>query len=130
VLFGGIAVAVPVTTALVDARVPETPLFWVVCLILGIALPMCRQITNKPLARCAKVVATYSYGIYLTHVLALGLAFSTSQAGLAQWSLFFLLLPGLAWVTYHGIEKHGIRLGIWLANKLQPSVHRQLGLTS
>jgi peptidoglycan/LPS O-acetylase OafA/YrhL len=130
VLFAGIAAAAVATTALVQARVPETPLFWGVCLIVGIAIPMCKQITSKPLARCAKVVATYSYGIYLTHVLALALAFSTSQAGLVEWGLLCVVLPGLAWAAYHGIEKHGIRLGIRLASKLQPSVSPQLGVTT
>jgi peptidoglycan/LPS O-acetylase OafA/YrhL len=131
VLFAGIAAAAVATTALVDARVSETPLFWGVCLILGIAIPMCREITSKPLARFANVVATYSYGIYLTHVTALALAFSANpRAGLVEWGVFCVLLPGLAWLAYHGIEKHGIRLGIWLAGKLRPSTARQFGVTA
>jgi peptidoglycan/LPS O-acetylase OafA/YrhL len=131
VLFPIVAAAVLTIPTLVAAGVPEAPLLWGLCLILGLTIPACRQITSEPLSRCAKVVATYSYGIYLTHVLALGLAFSTSQrAGPLEWLVFCVLLPGLAWVAYHGIEKQGIRLGIRLANKLQPSGQRQLGATT
>jgi peptidoglycan/LPS O-acetylase OafA/YrhL len=129
-LFAGIAIAVPVTTALVNARVPETPLFWAVCLILGITLPMFREITSKPLARCANVIATYSYGIYLTHVLALALAFTAGRAGLVEWGVFCVLMPALAWAAYHGIEKHGIRLGVALASKLTASEPRQIGVAT
>jgi peptidoglycan/LPS O-acetylase OafA/YrhL len=128
-LFAIIAGAVLTIPSLVAAGLPETPMLWGLCLILGLTIPLCRQITSKPLSRCANVVATYSYGIYLTHVLALGLAF-TSHAGLAEWGIFCVMLPGLGWVAYHGIEKHGIRLGVRLATKLQPSAPRQLGATT
>jgi peptidoglycan/LPS O-acetylase OafA/YrhL len=103
------AVLVPV---LVAAGAPETPLLWALCLALGLTIPQCRQITSGPVARTSKTVATYSYGIYLTHVFALGLAFPVAGATTAvQWAIFAVLLPGLAVLAYRAVEAPGIALG-------------------
>lgn len=37
------------------------------CLALGLLLPLCRDLPEGRLSRAAKLVATYSYGIYLFH---------------------------------------------------------------
>lgn len=110
-LFVGAAVlTVPVFVA---AGVPETPLLWVMCLALGLVIPMCRELTVRPVVLVAKTVATYSYGIYLTHMLALWLGFVGMEpyGPVAQWGVFLLMLAGLAYAAYHGIEKRGIRMG-------------------
>ena len=122
-LFSIVAVSVMAIPVLVDAGAPETPLFWALCLSLGLVIPACRQLTFEPLARCAKVVATYSYGIYLTHVLAFGCAFTGVIPGpwFVQWVVFFVMLAGLPYIAYRFIEKPGIALGIRLAGKVRPT---------
>jgi len=118
-LFAVITVAAIAIPAMVAAGLPETPLLWAVCLALGLVIPSCRQFQSRSIAGCAKTIATYSYGIYLTHVLALGLAFPNAEAAsLIQWVVLLLLLPGLAALVYHTIEKPGILLGQELARKL------------
>lgn len=118
VLFAVVGAGVVAVPALAASGVPEIPMWWPFCLALGFTIPFCRQITGGRVARCAKVVATYSYGIYLTHVFAIELTFSGGGPWTGKLALFALLLPGFAYVAYHGIEKRGIRLGAWLADRL------------
>jgi peptidoglycan/LPS O-acetylase OafA/YrhL len=103
----------------VAAGLPETPLLWVVCLALGVTIPMCQEMTNRTISAAAKTVATYSYGIYLTHMLALWLGFAGMKpyGVTAQWGVFVFMLAGLSYAAYHGIEKRGIRLGARLSNR-------------
>jgi peptidoglycan/LPS O-acetylase OafA/YrhL len=112
IVIGGV-VGVP---AAVAAGVPEMPLLWVLCLAIGLAIPGRRQLDNALAVRGSHLVAKYSYGIYITHVLALG-AIDGLVPGPAvvQWAAMLVLLPGLAYTCYHGIEKHGIALGARLA---------------
>ncbi|MGZ5181385.1 MAG: acyltransferase family protein [Ramlibacter sp.] len=122
VLFAFVLAAAVVVPALVTAGIPETPLFWVLCLGLGLLIPMCRELTIEPVARAAKVVATYSYGIYLTHVLAIGFGLTGLMAALpapARWSMALLLLAGMPFAVYRLIERPGIELGRRLADRLQ-----------
>lgn len=118
ILVVGAAVAVP---ALVGAGVQETPLLWMMCTLLGIAIPLCGEIRNRPLVAAAKVVATYSYSIYLMHMICVGLAFGVLAVLPVplQWAAFFALLAGLSRIAYHAIEKPGIRLGVRLADALR-----------
>lgn len=72
------------------------------------------------MASAAKVVATYSYGIYITHMFALAPLHGLMQGPLfAQWAAALILLPGLAFLAYHGIEAPGIALGARAAQRLQ-----------
>jgi len=121
VLFGVVALAALTIPLVVAAGAPESPVFWVMCLVLGITIPLCRQITSGLIAKCAKTIATYSYGVYLTHILALWLGFSAGPPDrplVLQWGIFLFMLAGLAYSAYHGIEKHGIALGVRVANRL------------
>lgn len=110
-LFALVLAGVLLLPALVAAGVPETPLFWGFCLVLGITIPQCRQVESQRLASVGKVIATYSYGIYLTHVIALGFAFAGGRSGWPQWLVLAVMLPLLAWVSYRVIERPGIALG-------------------
>ncbi|MBT2326081.1 acyltransferase [Variovorax paradoxus] len=119
VLFGFIAVAAVVIPAIVAAGVPQAPAMMIMCLLLGLSIPLCRPVKSPPLVKCASVVATYSYGIYLTHPLAFWLAFGgLAQApAFVQWGVWLLMLAGLPCAAYRAVEKPGITLGIWLSNK-------------
>lgn len=116
VVVGCGAVFIPTAVAV---GAPEIPLLWLLCLSLGLTIPQCRELASRRTARVAKSVATYSYGIYLTHVFAFGLAFTGSTPTLSDWAMFAVLLPGFAWIAYHAIEKPGIRAGVRIVGLMQ-----------
>lgn len=103
----------------VAAGAPEIPMLWFLCLALGLTIPQCRELASRPMANAAKIIATYSYGIYLTHVFAFGLAFTGGSPTLGDWAVFAVLLPSFAWVAYHAIEKPGLRAGIRIVGMMQ-----------
>lgn len=86
---------------------------WGMCLGLGVALPAFRDHANERLATLAKLVARYSYGIYLGHSFAIWIAFVTLRAqGLAAgWLAFATLVMLIPVAGYHLIEAPCIRLG-------------------
>jgi peptidoglycan/LPS O-acetylase OafA/YrhL len=129
VLFGlillfGVA-AIPI---LVAAGVSELPLMWVLCATIGLTVPLCRQVSEGRFAITSKLIAKYSYGIYLTHVIALAVV--DTSPNVYQWLGMLMLLPGLAYVSYHGIEKHGIAIGSRIADRLDANVERKMAVTS
>jgi peptidoglycan/LPS O-acetylase OafA/YrhL len=72
-----------------------------------------------------KLVARYSYGIYLVHGPCLELAFKhfAKVPMILQWLIFFCGTAGLSYVAYHAIEKPGIALGMRLARRLSLDTH-------
>jgi peptidoglycan/LPS O-acetylase OafA/YrhL len=82
---------------------------WLFCLLLGFAIPLFREIPEGVVAAGSAKIAKYSYGIYLTHMLALDVAFRI--AGPARWVLFLALGVGLPVLLYHLIESPMIDLG-------------------
>jgi peptidoglycan/LPS O-acetylase OafA/YrhL len=118
-LFSLVGLAIFFIPPLVAAGWPEMPLFWLLCLMLGLIIPQCREIENKPFAAIGQTIATYSYGVYLTHTSAIVLAFAWGGRGLMEWAICALMLPAFAFVAYHGIEKPGIALGRRIADRTQ-----------
>jgi peptidoglycan/LPS O-acetylase OafA/YrhL len=115
VLFAVVAAAALATPLLAARGWDQDPVSWVACLILGLAIPFCRDVTHPMLLRVGKTVATYSYGIYLMHPVALGLAFAAGKAGPVQWVVFVSALTVLPWAAYRLLERPGIALGRRLA---------------
>jgi peptidoglycan/LPS O-acetylase OafA/YrhL len=72
------------------------------------------------ITRMAAVIAEYSYGIYLLHIPALGIAFVWGRQwpAIVQWSVFAVLLVALPFVAYHGIEQPSIALGKRVAARM------------
>lgn len=91
---------------------------WAFCLVLGLVIPHVRELPDGWLARGAHTVATYSYGIYLTHLAAIGVAFTLPVPVSVQWLAFAGLAISLPWVAYHGIERPMIRVGQRVAERL------------
>jgi peptidoglycan/LPS O-acetylase OafA/YrhL len=91
---------------------------WAACLLVGIAAPLCRQMPAG--GRLCGIVAKYSYGIYLTHLYAMWVAFVVlaDAPALAQWSALAALSVALPALVYHAVEAPFIRLGAALAGKL------------
>jgi peptidoglycan/LPS O-acetylase OafA/YrhL len=84
------------------------------CLLLGLMIPLFREIEFFPLTRVSKWIATYSYGIYLAHSFCIWFALTQ----LHSWALFVVMIVVLPVVLYHGIEHPAIELGTKLASKV------------
>ncbi|MEO8623900.1 MAG: acyltransferase, partial [bacterium] len=85
----------------------------VLCAILAFAIPMVRDAGNTAFARGAHVLATYSYGVYLFHLLALHVGFTMlpGKPMAVQVTVATAVLAACCFVGYHAIEKPGIALG-------------------
>jgi peptidoglycan/LPS O-acetylase OafA/YrhL len=94
---------------------------WMLCLVLGVSLPWFKQIEWAWLNRLTHVVAKYSYGIYLTHIIAIVTAVHVlaAQAMAVRVAVFFAILVGAPVVLYHAIEEPMIRLGSKLARRIE-----------
>ncbi len=97
-----------------------TILSWVFCLALGALIPRCRELRSPSLAWCGKMLARYSYGIYLVHVPILYLCFRDLGAlpALIRWTLFLAGVATVSGLAYHFIEKPGIAYGRALARRV------------
>jgi peptidoglycan/LPS O-acetylase OafA/YrhL len=114
---------VAITTGFLAVRMfrPGMKTGWVGCLSLGLLLPLMREIPRALHAPC-RVIARYSYGIYLVHYITLWLAFQRlavlSRGG--QWAIFATSTAGLAVLMYHAVEQPMIRLGSRLVARHAP----------
>lgn len=86
---------------------------WVLCLLLGCSLVFIREQKNRVLNRITHVVAKYSYGIYLTHLLTIWLAFVylVNLPMFARVIVFVVSSTALPYILFHAIERPGIELG-------------------
>jgi peptidoglycan/LPS O-acetylase OafA/YrhL len=92
---------------------------WVLCLGTGIALPYFANIPQNGFASLCKIIARYSYGIYLFHIIALWFAFSVCKdfSQFLQWTIFLTICCFFPVLTYHLIEKPLIQMGNQIALK-------------
>jgi peptidoglycan/LPS O-acetylase OafA/YrhL len=86
---------------------------WATCISLGLAIPWFRESASAHLNAIAQTVAKYSYGIYLTHAVALTVAFKLleSEPAIIQGTVFALMAVTLPLAAYHLIERPMIRYG-------------------
>ncbi|MBK8725007.1 MAG: acyltransferase [Holophagaceae bacterium] len=111
-------------TALILLRVIKhgqdaTMAAWPMCLGLGMIIPNCRELELAWLKWISKMVARYSYGIYLVHGVSMHLAFTILKASnpILQWACFLGTLVPMVGAAYHFIEKPGIDLGARVASR-------------
>jgi peptidoglycan/LPS O-acetylase OafA/YrhL len=97
-------------------RYNAEPYRWGFCLALGLLIPWFRDLTLKPLAVAAHLVAKYSYGIYLSHVAVIILAMQFE--GPYRWLLLIGLGVAVPMAMYHVIEQPMIDVGRRLATRL------------
>lgn len=101
---------------------PRVETAWVLCLILGFAIPLFAEIKMPWLRWISNRVATYSYGIYLAHQFCIWFVFDVMQ-GYPWWSRTAVLLVSLVAIPvalYHGMEKPFIGAGVRLAERWNP----------
>jgi peptidoglycan/LPS O-acetylase OafA/YrhL len=86
---------------------------WVVCLLLGVAVPFFSRITAAWLVVPSHFIAKYSYGIYLTHFFCIWFAFERlgKFPALVKIPVFVALAAGLPVLFYHLLEEPMIRVG-------------------
>jgi peptidoglycan/LPS O-acetylase OafA/YrhL len=106
----------PATIAVVTwifLRKPTDPMGWICCLLIGLAIPEFREMTSAGLKKACHLIARYSYGIYLTHLICLWLAFDRLNAlpMMGRWLVFTLSLVVIPVALYHTIEQPMITLG-------------------
>lgn len=97
---------------------PSLSTGWILCLLLGVAIPHFAEIQNSFLCRCSHLIATYSYGIYISHQFCIWLAFGV-LAGASLWARLGVFASSLVCfpiVLYHVVEKPMIRVGVRLAH--------------
>lgn len=108
-----------VATDLVIAYSPATisPDSWIVraafCGVLGIAIPLVTNLGVSRFTHAANVIATYSYGIYLLHRIALWFGFIVlrDQSPVVRGIGIAVSLTLGCYAAYRFIERPGIELG-------------------
>jgi peptidoglycan/LPS O-acetylase OafA/YrhL len=98
---------------------PRVGTGWALCLLLGFAIPFFGEIRTGWLRAVSNRIATYSYGIYLSHQFCIWLV-ADPLSTLPLWSRVLVLsamLIGIPVALYHGIEKPLIKAGANLAER-------------
>ena len=100
---------------------PSVPRGWIVCLVLGLLLPRFRDVQNRFIVKGSHLLATYSYGVYLLHMVALWLGFTylEHRPFWLHMSVTLVSLTVMAIGAYHLIERPAMSLGSRVANKIQ-----------
>jgi len=96
---------------------PVLPMGWALCLILGLLIPFFQEIRTNSIRIISNRIATYSYGVYVSHQFCIWLALGVLAAHPIWLRLATLVtsLVVLPIILYHGVEKPMIRAGIRLA---------------
>jgi peptidoglycan/LPS O-acetylase OafA/YrhL len=92
---------------------------WIVCLTLGLAIPFFGEIQTGWLRWVSHWIATYSYGIYLSHQFCIWLMADVFGGWMAwiKFPVLVALLAGIPVVLYHTIEKPMIGVGVRVAER-------------
>ncbi len=100
---------------------PSWKMGWVACLILGCAIPQFRELSNRWVRGITHLIAKYSYGIYLTHLFCLWVAYGhfANWPMAARAALFFFLLMAVPALLYHTIEEPMIKVGTRIGERFR-----------
>jgi peptidoglycan/LPS O-acetylase OafA/YrhL len=91
---------------------------WAFCLMVGLVVPQFADVRSAWLNAVTKTIAKYSYGIYLSHAMAMSIAFTVVHNRAGQYFVLLVLASTMPIAMYHLIEHPGIRLGKKLADKI------------
>jgi peptidoglycan/LPS O-acetylase OafA/YrhL len=99
---------------------------WLVSGLLGLTIPLCREHAVPWLRGACHVIAKYSYGIYLSHVIVFWLVIDVmrNQTGWLRIATLILLSAGAPVAMYHCLEEPLIRFGARVAartNRQRPA---------
>jgi peptidoglycan/LPS O-acetylase OafA/YrhL len=98
---------------------PTERMGWILCLILGLLIPSFVEIASAWVRWISNRIATYSYGIYLSHQFCIWIALGllASHSLWLKIPVFIGLFAALPIVLYHTIEKPMINVGVQLAKR-------------
>jgi peptidoglycan/LPS O-acetylase OafA/YrhL len=105
---------------------------WFLCLLLGLGIPCFQEIQAGWLRTASNRIATYSYGIYISHQFCIWFALGV----LAGWPLAVrvgMLIASLVItpiVLYHGLEEPMIRVGMKLAKRMREKYDVKLAIAA
>jgi peptidoglycan/LPS O-acetylase OafA/YrhL len=114
----------PVTLAAITVfflRHPSATRSWLCSLLLGVSIPQFQEISAPLVKSMARIIARYSYGIYLTHFACIWLAFQVC-AHQPLWFrivVFLVTSSSVSVVLYHALEEPMIRTGTRLAARFR-----------
>jgi peptidoglycan/LPS O-acetylase OafA/YrhL len=108
------------TLVVAFAARPALSTGWILCLLLGLMIPLFREMQLGWLRWIANRIATYSYGIYLSHQFSLWIVFGPLASHSPALRICVLLgtLTALPVLLYHGIEKPMIKFGVRVADRV------------
>ena len=110
---------------------PSVQTGWICCLLVAAAVPQFRDMRVSWFSKACQQVCRYSYGIYLTHFIAIWLAFVALHSlpmGI-RWLAFLASLVLFSVLLYHTVETPMVELGRqWTAhwNEPKPAVSQAL----
>lgn len=111
---------------------PVLPMGWVLSLILGLLIPFFHEIQSKTIRFISNRIATYSYGIYISHQFCIWFALGMLAAR-PLWLRVGVLSTSLVLVPivlYHGMERPMILLGARLATRLRDKTTTALAVAA
>jgi peptidoglycan/LPS O-acetylase OafA/YrhL len=93
---------------------------WLYCLLIGLAVPFFKEIRFPMIKRMSSLIARYSYGIYLSHLVVFFIAFRVhgDLNPVFQWSEMIVLIVAMPIACYHLIENPLIDTGKRIASGL------------
>jgi peptidoglycan/LPS O-acetylase OafA/YrhL len=95
---------------------------WIACLALGISIPFFAQTSVRWLTEPSRLIAKYSYGIYLVHFFCIWVMFDRLHFALSRTlrtSLFAAMVVLLPMAFYHWLEEPMTRLGKRVAQRFE-----------
>jgi peptidoglycan/LPS O-acetylase OafA/YrhL len=94
---------------------------WLECLVLGLGIPLFKEVPTPLVRAAAGAIAKYSYGIYLFHLIAIYYCFEWMIAPVWVQIVASLVLTAIAAAaSYHLLEKPLIEYGRRLGYALDP----------
>jgi len=99
------------------ALIPGLETGWFLCFLLGLGIPHFQEIQTSWVRFISNRIATYSYGIYISHQFCIWFAFDklARQSAWLRFGILAVLLVVIPILLYYCIEKPMIRMGIRLA---------------
>ena len=102
---------------------------WLCCLLVGTSVARIRELPAGRWSQLWKLIARYSYGIYLTHFIFIWFAFEwLAGSPLAvQLAVFVATVVGVPVVLYHLVEEPILRRGGRVASRARAVWSRRVG---
>jgi peptidoglycan/LPS O-acetylase OafA/YrhL len=113
---------------------PSRERAWWCCLALGVIIPQFQEIENSSIRWCSRMVARYSYGVYLTHFIFIWLAFDRLSflALPLQIAVFATTATAIPILLYHSLEEPMMLWGRRLSstsNRIAPAKPNEYSLS-